>query len=87
MKTLDELLEEGRKTLDLEKRKKIYSLVQKISAFDLPYVSLWYHTNVVVMNRMVEGFVLYPAGDFTSLKNVSFPRASLKTPPIKKPVI
>ena len=67
---LDELLEEGRKTLNLEKRKKIYSLVQKIIAFDLPYVSLWYQTNVAAMDHRVKGFVLYPSGDFTSLRKV-----------------
>ncbi len=67
---LDELLEEGRKTLDPEKRKKIYSLVQKIIAFDIPYISLWYQTNIVIMDSRVNGFIPYPAGDFTSLKNV-----------------
>jgi len=67
---LDDLLEEGRKTLNLKKRKKIYSLVQKIIAYDLPYISLWYQTNVVAMDRRVKGFVLYPSGDFTSLSKV-----------------
>jgi len=69
-KDLDLLLDAGRKTLDLEARKKIYSQVQKIIASDLPYISLWYQTNVAVLSRRVQGFVLYPDGDFTSLKQV-----------------
>ena len=69
-KELDLLLEQGRKTLDLDSRKKIYSQVQKIIASDLPYISLWYQTNVAVLSRRVEGFVLYPDGDFTSLRQV-----------------
>ncbi|MCI0529749.1 MAG: ABC transporter substrate-binding protein, partial [Nitrospira sp.] len=67
---LDRLVEEGRKTLDLEKRKTIYSQVQKILAEDLPYVFLWHGTHVVVARDRVQGFIIYPAGDFTSLKRV-----------------
>jgi peptide/nickel transport system substrate-binding protein len=67
---LDSLLEEGRNTLDIGKRKVIYSQVQKILAEDLPYISLWHLMNVVAMRRQVTGFVPYPAGDFTSLKDV-----------------
>lgn len=67
---LDKLVEEGRKILDLEKRKTIYSQVQKILAEDVPYVFLWHGTHVVVARDRVQGFVIYPAGDFTSLKSV-----------------
>lgn len=67
---LDLLLEEGRKTMDLAARKKIYSEAQKIIAADLPYVSLWYQTNVAVISRRVQGFVLYPGGEFISLRQV-----------------
>ncbi len=67
---LDALLEQGRQTLDEAKRLQIYHQVQQIIAEDLPYVSLWHTMNVVVMRRRVQDFVLYPAGDFTSLKNV-----------------
>jgi peptide/nickel transport system substrate-binding protein len=68
---LDKLLEEGQKILDREKRKSIYGQVQKILAEDLPYVFLWHGTHVVVARDRVEGFVIYPAGDFTSLKEVT----------------
>ncbi|MFH1625211.1 MAG: ABC transporter substrate-binding protein, partial [Pseudomonadota bacterium] len=67
---VDRLIEEGRVTLDIAKRKEIYSKIQKILVEDLPYVSLWYNTNVAVMHKSVHGFVVYPAGDFSSLKDV-----------------
>jgi len=69
---VDQLLEEGRKSLNLEERKRIYGGVQKILALDLPTIPLWWQKNVVVMKRNIAGFVPYPDGDLTSLKNVSF---------------
>ncbi|MDY6855334.1 MAG: ABC transporter substrate-binding protein [Thermodesulfobacteriota bacterium] len=69
-KRVDRLIEEGRITLDMNRRAKIYSEIQKILALEVPYVSLWYSTNVAVMNRAIHGYVVYPAGDFFSLKDV-----------------
>lgn len=65
---VDRLLLEGRTALDRSKRRRIYHRVQQILAEELPYVSLWYNHNVVIIKRNIEGFVLYPAGDLTSLK-------------------
>ncbi|MDY7030969.1 MAG: ABC transporter substrate-binding protein, partial [Thermodesulfobacteriota bacterium] len=67
---IDSLIEEGRTTVDISMRTMIYRKVQNILAADLPYVSLWYTKNVAVMDRSVHGFVVYPAGDFFSLKDV-----------------
>ena len=67
---IDELVEQGRRAIDLEERKKIYSEVQKILAEDLPYIYLWYPHNIVVMNERVQGFTVYPDGDFASIKDV-----------------
>src|SRR5512146_481104 len=53
---MDRLLEQAEVTLDPAARRKIYAEVQKIAADDLPYVSLWWMDNVVVMNRRVKGF-------------------------------
>jgi peptide/nickel transport system substrate-binding protein len=57
---VDRLLEEGRRELDIAKRKDIYSAVQKFLAIDLPYVNLWHQENVVAMQKNLNGFVLYP---------------------------
>lgn len=71
---IDELLVKGRRAVDFDQRKAVYGQVQKIIAEDSPYVSLWHETNVVVMRKEVEGFRLYPGGDFTSLKDVHIKR-------------
>jgi len=68
---IDRLLEQGRRSLNLEERKRIYSTVQQILARDLPYIPLWWTKNVVVMKRAIRGFIPYPDGDLISLKNVS----------------
>ena len=68
---VDRLLEEGRKSVSLQERKRIYDRVQQILAVELPYIPLWWTKNVVVMNRAIQGFVPYPAGDLIPLKNVS----------------
>lgn len=67
---IDELTEKGRLVIDVEERKKIYREIQKILAEELPYVYLWYPHNIVVLNERVQGFELYPDGDFASLQNV-----------------
>ena len=67
---MDRLLTEGRKTLDQNRRARIYAEVQRRAAERLPYVSLWYTKNVVVMKRDIKGFLLYPGGDLISLKQV-----------------
>ena len=50
---MDRLLEQGEVTLDPGRAARIYAEVQKLAADDLPYVSLWWQDNVVVMNRRV----------------------------------
>lgn len=67
---MDRLIERGRVLMDREERKKVYGRIQKITARDLPYVSLWNEVNVVAMDRRVRGFVLRPDGDMLSLKDV-----------------
>ena len=64
------LLEDARRHLDPERRKRDYARVQEILARDLPYVSLWHYDNVAVLRRRVHGFVLDPRGDLGSLREV-----------------
>jgi peptide/nickel transport system substrate-binding protein len=68
---LDQLLERGRSTASVPERQRIYSEVQKILAYDLPYIPLWWVKNVVVRKADLTGFVPYPDGDLISLKKVS----------------
>ncbi|MGZ3620167.1 MAG: ABC transporter substrate-binding protein [Candidatus Binataceae bacterium] len=77
---MDRLLEQGEVTLDPGARRRIYAEVQKIAAADLPYVSLWWMDNVVVMNRRVRGFTPFPNGSLRSLASVSLAPASQSAP-------
>lgn len=61
---VDKLTEEGRTELDRDKRKKIYSLVQKVLAQDLPIIPLWYEDNYAVYSRRVKGLRLRPNASF-----------------------
>jgi len=65
---MDRLLELGRMKQDRRERKRIYGEVQRILAAELPYLSLWYAVNVVVMDRRIQGFVLQADGNLRSLK-------------------
>ena len=52
---VDELIKEGRSTLDQAKRKVIYDEIQQILAEDVPYINLWYLDNVLVHTNRVHG--------------------------------
>lgn len=67
---VDRLINQARVELDLEKRKQLYSRVQKIIAEDLPYIHLWYFDNVCVYNRRLTNLRLYPSGDYDFLREV-----------------
>jgi peptide/nickel transport system substrate-binding protein len=69
--TADRLLERGRQATGLEERRTVYRTVQRIVADDLPYMSLWYPKNVVVLSKRVDGFVPSPSGDWLSLARVT----------------
>ncbi len=69
---IDKLTERGRTVTDMAERKAIYSKVQKILAHELPYVSLWYSSDVVAMDKRLEGFEIFPGGDFRSLAGANW---------------
>jgi peptide/nickel transport system substrate-binding protein len=61
---IDRLSEEGRQVFDREKRKEIYSLVQRELAQDLPIIPLWYEDNVAIFSNRVKGVRLRPNASF-----------------------
>jgi peptide/nickel transport system substrate-binding protein len=77
---LDNLLESARRELDPSRRAALYSEIQKILAYDLPYISLWHGENIVVMKKDLIGYRLHPSGDISSLWQVrrTSPSASHK---------
>ncbi|MBF0456303.1 MAG: peptide-binding protein [Nitrospirae bacterium] len=52
---VDELLETGRRTFDIEKRKAAYYKIQDILADELPYVFLYVPDSLVVVNKKFMG--------------------------------
>lgn len=69
---VDELIMQGRATFDRAKRKQIYGEIQRIVQEDLPYVSLYHQINVAVMDKGLNGYVMYPAGFWLGLPNMSW---------------
>jgi peptide/nickel transport system substrate-binding protein len=67
---LDSLLDAARVESNRDKRRAIYSEVQKIVADDLPYLNLWFLNNVSVHRRRVTHVHLTPAGDYDFLTGI-----------------
>jgi peptide/nickel transport system substrate-binding protein len=67
---LDALVDAARVESNREKRRAIYSEVQKIVADDLPYLNLWFLNNVSVHRRRVTQVHLTPAGDYDFLTGI-----------------
>ncbi|MGA8752314.1 peptide-binding protein [Candidatus Deferrimicrobium sp.] len=59
---VDRLLDEGRSTFDLEKRKKAYFRIQEILAEEQPYVFLYVPEALPVVSNRFRGIVPAPAG-------------------------
>ncbi len=59
---VDRLLDEGRSTFDLEKRKNAYFRIQEILAEEQPYVFLYVPEALPVVNNRFRGIVPAPAG-------------------------
>ncbi|MGB7630894.1 MAG: peptide-binding protein [Candidatus Deferrimicrobium sp.] len=59
---VDRLLDEGRSTFDIEKRKKAYFRIQEILAEEQPYVFLYVPEALPVVSNRFRGIVPAPAG-------------------------
>ncbi|HEU5360554.1 MAG TPA: peptide-binding protein [Candidatus Deferrimicrobiaceae bacterium] len=59
---VDRLLEEGRRTFDIEKRKRAYFRIQEILAEEQPYVFLYYPDALPVVHNRIHGIEPAPAG-------------------------
>ena len=67
---VDRLIDEAARAVDDTARRVLYTKAQQIIAADVPYVSLWYKTNVAVFQPDIHGVRLSPIADFTFLKDV-----------------
>ena len=73
---VDELVEFGRKEVDMEKRKQAYGEIQRIVADELPYISLLYMDDICVYTKRIEGMKLYPGGVFAFLLDVRIAKSN-----------
>jgi peptide/nickel transport system substrate-binding protein len=64
---MDQLIDEGRRELDQNKRRQIYAGVQRIVQQDLPYINLWYFDNVLVTSDRVRNVQLSSSGNYDFL--------------------
>ncbi len=64
---VDALIDEGRRTVDQQKRKEIYAQLQQIVAEDLPYINLWYRDNVLIHSRRVSNVQASHSGSYDFL--------------------
>jgi ABC-type transport system substrate-binding protein len=53
-----------------DERRVLYAQAQRFIAGDVPYISLWYKTNVAVFQPDLQGVRLSPTADFLFLKDV-----------------
>jgi peptide/nickel transport system substrate-binding protein len=67
---LDALMDQARKESDRERRRKLFSEIQKDVAEDAPYLSLWFHDNICVHRSRISNVKLTPSGDFDFLVNI-----------------
>lgn len=67
---IDELLEQGDRETDQQRRLEIYSEVQKILAQELPYISLWHEDNIAILRRGTTGYYTTPNARYDALRVV-----------------
>jgi peptide/nickel transport system substrate-binding protein len=73
---VDRLIEQAAAETDDSRRRVFYTQAQRIIAEDVPYISLWYKTNMAVFQPDIHAVTLSPIADFTFLKDVYRDRAT-----------
>jgi peptide/nickel transport system substrate-binding protein len=66
---IDKLLNEAQ-TAPMDRRKEIFSQVQKTLAEDLPQIYLWYPATVVVYRDRISNVKVDPSGDWSAIRNM-----------------
>jgi peptide/nickel transport system substrate-binding protein len=67
---LDALLDRATVSRDDHERRTLYGEAQRILAEDVPYISLWYKTNLIIARRDLSGLRLTPLADYAFLREV-----------------
>ena len=69
---IDALLDQAVAEIDREKRRALYSQIQKILAADLPYISLWHEDNIAIQHTGLKGYAPTPNARFEALKTATW---------------
>jgi peptide/nickel transport system substrate-binding protein len=68
---VDALIDEATVSNDDATRRVLFADAQRLISREVPYLSLWYKTNVAVARRDLTGLRLSPSADFLFLRGVS----------------
>jgi peptide/nickel transport system substrate-binding protein len=68
--SVDQLIEQASAAASDEARQRLYGDAQRAIALEVPYIPLWYKTNIAVSQPDIHGVRLSPIADFTFLKDV-----------------
>jgi len=77
---LDRLIDAATVSTDEAERRRLYAEAQRLVARDVPYISLWYKTNVAVAQPDLEGIRLGPSSDFRFLREVRWKENDGRSP-------
>ncbi len=67
----DKIVREAVDTVDKVKAKELYVKAQEIISNDLPYITLWYPSNMVVATKRIGNIKINPSGDWTFVKDLT----------------
>lgn len=68
---VDALIDRATRSTDDTERHQLYAQVQTRIAEQVPYISLWHKTNVVVAQPNIEGVTVSPSMDFIFIRNLT----------------
>jgi peptide/nickel transport system substrate-binding protein len=67
----DKIVQEAVDTVDKTKAKELYTKAQTIVANELPYITLWYPSNMVIATKRMGNININASGDFSFMKDVT----------------
>ena len=68
--SVDALIDRATRSTDDAERRALYGQVQTRVAEEVPYISLWHKTNVVVSQPDIEGVTVSPTADFSFIRQL-----------------
>lgn len=70
----DQIINEAFNTVERSKAKELYVKAQSILSVDLPYITLWYPSNMIVATKDIGNIKINPSGDWNFIKELTVTR-------------